>query len=206
VPTVTITDNTSGDFTGVEDAKINDGNAVNYGSANDIEISGAEWRTVIRFTGLSNIPSNATVTAVTLRLNFTYAPDPGTVAIHRLLRNWVESEVTRDVYSTGNNWQIPNAKGDLDRVASASGSISCSSGTGWKEFSASGLIDDVQGWVDGNLTNNGWLLLCTTAIYFACHSSEASDGTRPELVVTYTVPGGSTIQSLLATITRNIPG
>jgi hypothetical protein len=190
MPTVTITDNTSGDFTGVEDAKITDNDAVNYGSANNIEISGAEWRTVIRFTGLSNIPSNATVTAVTLRLNFTYAETPATVVAHRLLRNWVESEVTRDVYSTGNNWQIPNAKGELDRVATASGSFSYGTGLGWKEFSSSGLISDVQNWVDGTYQNNGWLLLCTTSIYLVANSSEASDGTRPELVVTYTVGGG----------------
>jgi hypothetical protein len=190
MPTVTITDNTSGDFTGVEDAKIEGPNPVNYGSSTDLEISGFEWRTVIRFTGLSNIPSNATVTAVTLRLNFTYAETPATVVAHRLLRNWVESEVTSAVYSTGNNWQLTSASGDLDRVATASGSFSYGTGLGWKEFSSSGLISDVQNWVDGTYQNDGWLLLCSTGTYLVANSSEASDGTRPELVVTYTVGGG----------------
>jgi hypothetical protein len=190
VPTVTITDNTSGDFTGVEDAKIEDNVNVNYGSGTDLEISHSEWRSIIRFTGLSNIPSNATVTAVTLRLNFTYAETPATVVAHRLLRNWVESEVTGTVYSTGNNWQIPNAKGDLDRVGTASGSFSYGTGLGWKEFSSSGLVSDVQNWVDGTYQNDGWLLLCTTSTYTTANSSEASDGTRPELIVTYTVGGG----------------
>jgi len=55
------------------------------------------------------------------------------------------------------------------------------------------VTSDVVGFVNGSLTNNGWLLerdsvgaFVTGFTYFA--SSEGVDGTRPYLSVTYTIP------------------
>lgn len=207
MPTVVISDNTSGaDFSGVEDARIrlaapttNDGSGATLeATAYDV---GDDNRSLIRFAGLSNIPSTATITSVTLTINcstnLANVVAPNEVVIHRCLRAFVEGQATWNIYSTGNSWATAGGLGTGDAVASASHTEAPSAGTGDKAFSSAGLLADVQAWVDGSVANNGWLIkhsgdpsgsLQTKVYEFV--SSEGADGSRPRLSVTYTDAGG----------------
>jgi hypothetical protein len=49
-------------------------------------------------------------------------------------------------------------------------------------------VTDVQNWVSGANSNYGWLITESSS-YFIAASSEGTNGTRPELIVTYTTPG-----------------
>ncbi len=210
MPTVVITDNsTGGDFSGVEDVRIrlaaptsNDGSGATLeATAYDV---GDDNRTLIRFAGLSNIPSTATINSVTLTLNcsanLANLTAPNEVVIHRCLRAFVEGQATWNVYSTGNSWASAGGLGSGDAEASASHTEAPSSGTGDKTFSGAGLLADVQAWVDGSVTNNGWLVKhsgdpsasAQTKVYEFV-SSEGADGSRPELSVTYTDAGGGSV-------------
>lgn len=192
MPTVTITENTGGNFTGVDDAELDVGSpTTNFGSASPVVTSAFnDEHTLIRFGGLSNIPSTATVTAVTVRLNFATAPGSGDIVFRRCLRNWVEAQATWNEFSTGNSWSTGGCRGDgTDRVASASATITHGTSSGYVDLSAAGLVSDVQAWVDGTNPNHGWLLT-DSAGYIEIISSEGANGSRPEIIVTYTESGG----------------
>lgn len=177
----TITDNTSGTYTGVEDAGTAAGTAANTLSINQF---GDEWA-ALRFSGLSNIPSNATITAVTVRLYLTEVGDIGSIIFARALDNWVEGT------------SLPSS------FAAASATIARSSSiNAYTDLSAAGLVTDVQNWVSGVNPNYGWRLdEATGGIYSQWRTSEGTDGQRPELVVTYSVPGGLTPPYTLTTVT-----
>lgn len=204
MPTVVISDNTAGaDFAGVEDARIrravpttNDGTGTTLeATAYDV---GDDNRTVIRFTGLSNIPATATINDITLTLNIsTRTGADADIDFYRCLRAWVEGEATFTIYSTANNWATLGGLGAGDVSASPSLTVTPVAGTGDKTFTSAGMIADVQAWVDGSVTNNGWLLhhvsdpagsLLTRVYEFI--SSEGADGSRPRLSVDYTDAGG----------------
>jgi hypothetical protein len=206
MPTVIISDDTGADFSGVEDVRIrlaaptsNDGSGATLeATAYDV---GDDNRFLIRFAGLSNIPSTATIDSVTLTLNcsanLANLSAPNEVQIYRCTRAFVEGQATWNIYSTGNSWATAGGTGTGDSEASASHVEAPSAGTGDKTFSSAGLIADVQAWVDGSVTNNGWLVKhsgdpsgsAQTKVYEFV-SSEGTDGSRPELSVTYTDAGG----------------
>jgi hypothetical protein len=173
VTVATITDNTTGTYTGCEDTWTGDG--ANHGSATTINgNSFGDENTELAFSGLSNIPSNATVSAVTLRIYFTEFGGAGNCIFQRITSSWVEGSVTA----------TPTA-------AAASATLAHGTSTpGYVDFSAAGLVTDVQNWVSGANSNYGWLITESSS-YFIAASSEGTNGQRPELVVTYTTPGGA---------------
>jgi hypothetical protein len=185
VTVATITDNTTGTYTGVEDCEIDVSTpTTNLGSASPMTSSSFnDEKPLIKFSGLSNIPSNATVTDVTVRLYAVGSPVAGSTIFSRVLRNWVENQATWNVFSTGNNWGTAGAAAGTDAAAS-SATINHGTSTGYVSYQAAGLISDVQNWVNGTNPNYGWLLT-DSANYFEVVSSEGTDGQRPELIVTY---------------------
>ncbi len=201
MPTVIISDNTSGaDFSGVEDCFIkSNAPTTSYNTALLDVVAwdvGDNVRSLIRFSGLSNIPASATVTSVTLTLNMS-DPDTGNnIEFYRCLRNWVETQATWNEFSTGNSWATAGGRGTGDSSASAS-LASAPPLSGDVNFSGAGLVADVQAWVDGSVANNGWLLKhaldpAASGLFLdnATVSSEGTDGLRPRLSVTYTDGGG----------------
>jgi len=105
-------------------------------------------RSVIKFD-LSSIPSGATIVSAKLKLMQiqTYGYDR-TLDLHRLNTSWSESTVT---------WDSPwsSAGGDYNSTASASAT---SDWTGSFHVIEWNLQSDVQAFVNGTATNNGWLL------------------------------------------------
>lgn len=200
--TVYITDNTT-DFnsityssetvySGEDDTRIREASATtNYGTADRLVIS--RWsssdrnNTLIKFGGLSNIPSSATITSVTVGINYVVGSTGDSVEYHRCLRNWIESEATWTVYSTGNNWTTAGGFDSSDSSATISGQFVIGSGWNTVTQTSGNLLNDVQDWVDGTATNYGWILEITTGtgIESQFDSNEASDGYRPYLKVIY---------------------
>lgn len=218
--TSVISENTTRDFAGVVETDLKEiSPTTNSGTTDPVEVTawstGDNTRTLIRFSGLSNIPASAVVSSVTLELwcSFRTAGGTGTIDIYRATRAWNVAQATWNEYATSSAWATAGGRGTGDSAASTSYS-GTQSGTGaYKSFSSAGLIADVQAWIDGSVTNDGWLLknnqdpasagLNDT---FGFTSSEGSDGHRPKLTVVYSVgpalsaPTASGITSTTATI------
>ncbi len=167
-------------------------------------------RALIRFDLAGAIPSDATITGVTLVLKMSRAstPDPAEVSLHRLLAGWNEGASDAD----GNEgsgapaapgsatwlhrgmsdalWSVPG--GDFDPAASAAITIG---GVGVYQWSSPAMIADVQSWLTDGAGNFGWALLgdesaASTAKRF--DSRENPDpALRPMLVVQYVPAPGA---------------
>jgi len=192
---VTIGDNTGDTYAGSIDAHFKENNPTNpFGGTTALEVHkygvGDHAHVAIQFSGLSNIVGPVTVSAATLYL--WYVPAIGatpTVSAFRLLRNWVESEVTWNIYSSGNNWGTAGGLGSgTDRVGSATGSGAL--GSSAQYYSITGLAADVEAWINGTANNYGWHLERTDgandATYIVLEASEGTDGHRPYLEVNFT--------------------
>ena len=161
-------------------------------------------RSMIRFD-LSSLPLAATVTAATLSMFEYYASDsPGVgswaVGLRRLLRDWIEAQVTWNIYSTGNNWTTAGASSNgNDRAASDSASLTLdgTAANAFVNWTSATLADDVQKMRSGVYGNYGWLIQAPTiespgVAQFGGNgwrSAEfATAAQRPQLVITYTLP------------------
>lgn len=205
MPIETIGENSTDDYSGLEDTFLYEGQAtsnfdtdVNFKAQKPA--SGQHANELVRATGLSNISASATVSAATFYAYLHFSSITETDTVQRLLRDWVTDEATWTVYSTGNSWTSGGGISDgNDRSATTSASASIGSPTGYKSWSAAQLITDVQNFIDGTWTNNGWIFERTdgTDDGEACEfdSSEASDGNRPYLEVNYST--GATYDSIL---------
>ncbi len=164
------------------------------------------FRSVVHFD-LSSIPSNAQITDVTLRLycdqNNGNAVD---VDVHRLLSDWGEGTSNANGDESGGDastlddatwihtfydsqfWS--STGGDYEPSVSATNSVNADGI--FIEWNASGMINDVQSWMDDPSTNFGWIFMGdeldpANAKRFSSRNSNQSSE-HPELVITY-VPG-----------------
>lgn len=195
MPTITLQPD---DSTGIDSWIQSNVATRNNGSTTDLCIG--EWdggsascKSLLKFD-LSSIPLGAVIVSAVLTLTYNgveYSGNSRTVQAFRIKRNWVENQVTWNVFSTGNNWQTAGASGadDIESTVIGSYSITASpSGT----YSMSLTASLVQEWIDGTFTNNG-ILLQTDAqnndqVFY--HSSAAATSTnRPKLVIEYILGG-----------------
>jgi hypothetical protein len=155
---------------------------------------------------VSSIPPRSTVTSVSVQLTVVKVPGANpvdsTFDLFRLLANWGEGTKTGNSGSTATageatwtarilgtaNWTTPGAKKDAVATASASTPVTGEATYSW---SGSGLVADVQLWVNNPSQNFGWLLASRAESSshsvrgFASRESGSSGGT---LVVVYTAP------------------
>ncbi|MEX2186115.1 MAG: DNRLRE domain-containing protein [Pirellulales bacterium] len=159
---------------------------------------------------LSAIPTGATINSVSLRMfvakSSSQGPPTTSVALHRVLGDWGEGTVVTSSGSSGGaalsgdaTWvhqffpgdPWTNVGGDFVGLSSAE-QIVGSQGQFITWTSTPPLVDDVQGWIDGDTANFGWLLrgnesTARTAREFA--SSEFLPvSNRPALTVDFTPP------------------
>jgi uncharacterized repeat protein (TIGR01451 family) len=164
-------------------------------------------RGAIKFD-LSSIPAGSTITAVTLTLNMSMTVSgASTVSLHRALANWGEgtsnaaaggqgpgegdgvAATTGDVtwfYSSFPNqtWATPG--GDFVNAASASTSVA---NVGSYQWAGTGLVGDVQAWVNHTAGNFGWILTGNeTTARSAKQFDTKESANRPTLSITYTPP------------------
>ncbi len=169
--------------------------------------TGGVRRGLLRFD-LSTIPAGSTITSAVVQLTATKVPANGAVDstfdLFRLLAGWNEGAKAGNngaTASTGEatwndrmrgtgSWTTPGAKKDAAGTASASVAVTSADNAKYS-WSGSGLVADVQLWVDNPSQNFGWLL---TSRAEGSHrsvrgfASRESGGTTGTLVVNYTTP------------------
>lgn len=169
--------------------------------------NGGIRRGVLRFD-LTAIPAGSVVTSVTLRLHVSRTVSTGEeVGLHRLTRSWGEAGSNAGIggagapaqtgdatwlraFTGGDSWANPG--GDFASAASASTLVG---GVGFYSWSGSGLVADVQAWVNGG-GNFGWALLGNESINQTVKRFDSRENAepsfRPELEVVYVVPAPGT--------------
>jgi hypothetical protein len=190
------------------DTKMRMGQATtNFGSDPELHVgvtNGADkiYRTIMAFD-LSSIPSTATVTACTLRINVTQRTNPTAGRITRLCggSHWLdgngqsESQATWNVSKTGTNWQQAGAG-----LAGTCGAGADYTSTGQVTYTPPGgtglfTFPDVKTLCQDAITNqSGWLRLrikqdseSTQSNLIMFDSSDAGTASnRPRLSVTWT--------------------
>jgi hypothetical protein len=157
---------------------------------------------------LSTIPSDATISSVTLTLhNSRSGPlSPAPISLHRFLADWGEGASnagtpggsgvnaqdgdvtwTRRFYDDV-LWTTPG--GDFSPVVSATQQVTTPAGRDYQWTSAQ-LVADVQGWLANPATNFGWALLGNEAIAGSAERFDTKEvefvDQRPALTIVYDV-------------------
>jgi hypothetical protein len=203
--TIIVSDNTTGaTFSGTRDAQVfarNPNDA--FGANTTLEISYwqddvADYRCLLlAFTGLPSVPT-ANVSAATLSLWLeaynVNGPATSPPSFDRILRNWVEAQVTANEWATGSAWTTLAGRGSgSDIAASSSGTVALSTTTGayMDLVLPAGMLADIQAWMRGTAANYGWNAMIPSQAFGddrVFTSREGTDGHRPKLSVTYDVP------------------
>ncbi len=152
----------------------------------------------------ANIPDGATILDVVLTMNLAQTTGgAAAVGVHRLLKGWGEgfSDAAGNetegaaagamdatwLFSRFDGVTWSNAGGDF---GGASASVTTRS-TGAYEWAGSGLVDDVQDWLDDPYTNFGWMIksseLAGNVKSFISRNS-SNVALRPKLEITYEEP------------------
>ena len=176
---------------------VQDATTTNYGTSatshSRAANGGGYIRNILISFDLSSITGPVTVTNATLSIlrGGTHDGD-STCSAYRLLRNWVETEATWNVYSTGNSWSTAGAaynNADRDVDLSAAVILDTIGDLEWKDFSSAQLAADVQDMIN-NGSNYGWVLFLNTspvAWHVFVSSEDVTTTNRPKLTITYTV-------------------
>lgn len=183
-------DGTAGkDATMIEGAP--DGNNGTSGTLSHGDFGGGSYRHVIEFD-LSSIPASATVSAASLIvkcLDAALAND--TVRWYRVLRAWLEAQVTWNKAVTSTNWGTAGCDNTTtDRESASIGGISRSTGdSNGTEKTATLDTTLVQGWISGALTNRGMLGKADTESGSTAGNLKSSDDAtaeqRPKFIAEY---------------------
>lgn len=158
-------------------------NKTNFGSLGGFEVG--LWGTydrrnsLLRFD-LSSIPPKATIKNATLNLKlYSWAGKPDLIHVHKVLKDWRESEATWIQPKNGEVWGDGGCMGFTDRELTPSAIF-----TGrWGENNVD-LTNLVQNWVNNPASNKGILLIAVNkGTSFTFFSKESSSG--PTLSITY---------------------
>ena len=169
-------------------------------------VAGSIRRGVVRFD-LSFIPTTAIVNGARLRMHALSTPDPTlrNVSLHRLLQDFGEGTSNADgdeslgAPATSNDatwlhaffpdsyWSSPG--GDFAVTPSATRAVgSAAADVAWM---TTGLLADVQGWVQNPASNYGWAIKgdeSVAGMLRRFESGEALPAARPVLELSYVVP------------------
>lgn len=218
MPTDVITENTTAQnatadsiYAGVVETKIKENTpATAFGAGTNIEVgkfgAGDFFHGLIRFDGLSNIPSSATISAATLYLYQEFSSGTYSIDLRRMLQAWTEAGATWNTYDGTSAWNTAGATGaGTDRVSAVESTTSVSSAGGYHAFDCTSLVQDV---VDGTIPSDEGFHLeqngATTGTFKGFTASESVDGQRPELVVVYTTGGGGGGAETTAKFSRRV--
>lgn len=175
------------------DAKIvQNASAENYGGASSLVVDGdspsgtAKDEAALIKWDLSGIAPGTKLDLASVALTVTNS-SPQTYQAYKLKRVWTESAVAWNASASGMPWEVPGAKGLLDREATAAGAITPST-TGRQTFAISPTV--VQGWIDDPASNQG-IIIANAANWdgFQFYSREAADPSlHPQLTLTLADP------------------
>lgn len=198
----------------------------NYGSnallaiGDSTAAASAACESALKFD-LSSIPATAVVTAVSLQLREYAAYDTASVGewdaeVWRVLKDWVGSEATWNIRQTGSSWATAGARAlgkDAGEEPVDSIVLDGVAANDFVEWTGQGLVDLVQGWVDGTYENYGVIITALDAesqgtTPLAANLFRSNDYSvsshRPRLVVWYETEdsremSSDLVQELLAT-------
>ncbi|MDB6015894.1 MAG: hypothetical protein JWR19_383 [Pedosphaera sp.] len=184
----------------------------NTGGAIDTPVSGGLGansgqdvrRVLVKFDLTGKIPAQAIVTSATVAVAVTKSPPAAgsTFDLRRLFQDWNETDTSWNSRLAGISWSTPGATGANDSSGSASSSTSINGVGAYLFPSSTGLVADVQAWVNNPGTNFGWLLISKTeasetARHFA--SREYFDpASQPTLTINFTVPAPPAVPPTIA--------
>ena len=154
------------------------------------------YRSLIKFD-LSVIPKTARIISAQLTLTIItdLSSNARDVKIYRVLRDWVESQVTWAQWSTGNNWGLggcSNSVSDFDGSAVWATLNLGAAETGSKVWNLD--LTEFTKMINGTYSNYGWLIAADTQTndaYIYATSAHGTAGARPKLVVEYAIAGSS---------------
>ena len=182
-------------YHGTRDAYISQADPdVNYGSAvtcladgDDPSGSGQDKSVLLRWD-LRHINPGEQIDAASITLNIENETD-GPYELYELKRDWVEDQVTWNVYRAGANWAAPGAGDTASDRGDVILGVLRSAGVGQYTFdlNADGLAV-IQGWVNDPDTNFGFILTntnTTNGVDFSCRET-ATAGNRPSLFIRHT--------------------
>ena len=188
-------------YTGVTDTHMQQNNpTLNYHTAGGISTTswavGDNARGVIKFGGLSNVTGPVVVSSASLFLRASPATATQVFALHRIKLAVDVTQASWNNRLTATPWPVAGAFDaasiDTTPAASVTGIVTNT----WAEFTGAAVAAVVEGWINGTLPNEGFLLKRDPESQDGVASSFSSSNTgttgfRPYLVVTYE-PAGST--------------
>lgn len=189
------------DDTTAIDAFINLTNATtNYGTNATLQLgepnSSSALSRILMKWDLSTIPAgssqiSATLSLWTIAASWDFASNSATLSIYHVLRDWVESQATWNVYATGLSWGTvgcSNTTTDIDPVAIGTGSWTSTLGAGVEiQFTfAEHALDPYYG---GTLNIMIKTDLESNDMYVLESASSTTSANRPKLVTEYTEGG-----------------
>lgn len=142
----------------------------------------------------SVIPAAVNILSATLSMKL--AKDESSNArdfkVYRLKRNWVEAQVTWNIYSTGNNWQTAGGFGadDCEQTDIGSRSMTANEAAGWKDWTLTPA--KITEMVDGTWANYGFLIKAdkeSNDCYRFCSRYAVDTSLRPKLALSYELRG-----------------
>lgn len=159
---------------------------LNIGSGIQFIVSGVA-NGLVKFD-ISSIPSNATISQAIFSLFTASASGSSVQNVHRLVRNWVESEATWNEAETGTNWGTAGAANTTtDYNSTLLDTITQSSSSNTE--STADITSTVQDWVDGTSSNYGLRLSYASGTAVNWHSADGLTAAyHPSLAITYTLP------------------
>lgn len=188
-------------LTPVADTAIRDGTSadVSFGIALALPVgvggSGSPINHALLKFPIEFIPTNATVTAVTLRLNSIagnpFTPGTANFSTYRMLKPWNETETTWNTrLAPAIGWGVPGAQANVDYVSAASASAPITPGPSVNFLNSAEMLDDVELWRTDSGTNFGWILIADNELAGSGKqiASREAGLQAPALLVMYTLP------------------
>jgi hypothetical protein len=168
----------------------------NYGSSAELLLQGVNTvvsRCLVNMS-LSGLPSGATVNTATFSGYYydygSFDPNGRAITLYKVRRaDWVEAEVTWNIYKTSNNWGTAgcaNTSSDIDTSKTAATNAPAS--YGWIDWNVKDIVEDAV----ANSVNFNIRMSMATGNYVAkLYSKEYATDTskRPKLVIEYTSGG-----------------
>lgn len=165
----------------------------NYGTATDLRVSqgGEKARSWFEFD-ISAIPAGQVITSATLSLYYSSYigtnPSGQTVWAYKLIRiDWVESEVTWNIYKTGSSWTT--AGGDYVTSDPSGGSTTFpGAGGAWLTWNVTDIVQDAYDSEDSVEILIRYNDESPTSYARAFLNSKENASNKPKLTVVYETP------------------
>lgn len=200
----TISQNAGATYSGVTDAFLKEAIPTTNASGSAFpEISsygaGDRGHWLLKFGGLSNIPSTDVVSDAKLKVYASNVNGTAIVDWRKAIVDWTNSQATWNIRKTATNWTTAGAFGSSDVDLTVVSTQTLTTAGVVYTFSGAGITALVNGWVNGSIVNNGFLGVLSTdatpATQYAIFAGLSDTTNGPVLEVTHST-GGPTVSTV----------